>query len=60
MNSLGSEKLTNASDKKIAKVLSNQTVGLVLDGEAGAMGLERNSPIKDRFTLILKIKKSTE
>lgn len=60
LNSLGSEKLTNESDKKIAKVLANQTVGLVLDGEAGAMGLERNSPIKDRFTLILKIKKSTE
>ena len=60
LNSLGSEKLTNESDKKIARVLSNQTVGLVLDGEAGAMGLERNSPIKDRFTLILKIKKSTE
>ena len=60
LNSLGSEKLTNESDKKIARVLSNQTVGLVLDGEAGAMGLERNSPIKDRFTLILKIKKSTD
>ena len=60
LNSLGSEKLTNESDKKIAKVLANQTVGLALDGEAGAMGLERNSPIKDRFTLILKIKKSID
>lgn len=60
LNSLRSEKLTNESDKKIAKVLANQTVGLALDGEAGTAELERNSPIKDRFTLILKIKKSTE
>lgn len=60
LNSLGSEKLTNESDKKIAKVLANQTVGLALDGEAGTAELERNSPIQDRFTLILKIKKSTE
>ena len=59
LNSLRSEKLTNESDKKIAKVLANQTVGLALDGEAGTAELERNSPIQDRFTLILKIKKST-
>ena len=60
LESLGSENLTNESDKKIAKVLANQTVGLVLDGEAGTAELERNSPIQDRFTLILKIKKSTD
>ena len=60
LESLGSENLTNESQKKIAKVLANQTVGLVLDGEAGTAELERNSPIQDRFTLILKIKKSTD
>ena len=59
LSSLGSENLTNESDKKIAKVLANQTAGLVLGGEAGTAELERNSPIQDRFTLILKIKKST-
>ena len=61
LESLGSQtNLISDSDKKIAKVLANQTVGLVLDGEAGTAELERNSPIKDRFTLILKIKKSTD
>lgn len=60
LESLGSENLTTESQKKIAKVLTNQTVGLVLDGEAGTAELERNSPIQDRFTLILKIKKSTD
>ena len=60
LESLGSENLTTESQKKIAKVLANQTVGLVLDGEAGTAELERNSPIQDRFTLILKIKKSTD
>lgn len=60
LESLGSEtNLISDSDKKIAKVLANQTVGLVLDGEAGTADLEKNSPIKDRFILILKIKKST-
>lgn len=61
LESLGSQtNLISDSDKKIAKVLANQTVGLVLDGEAGTAELERNSPIQDRFTLILKIKKSTD
>lgn len=60
LKSLGSENLTTESQKKIAKVLANQTVGLVLGGEAGTAELERNSPIQDRFTLILKIKKSTD
>lgn len=59
LESLGSENLTTESQKKIAKVLANQTVGLFLGGEAGTTELERNSPIQDRFTLILKIKKST-
>lgn len=60
LESLGGENLTTESQKKIAKVLANQTVGLVLDGEAGTAELERNSPIQDRFTLILKIKKSMD
>lgn len=60
LNSLGSEKLTNESEKKIAKVLANQTIGLVLDGKAGTVDLEGDSPIQDRFALILKIKKSTD
>lgn len=60
LKSLGGENLTTESQKKIAKVLANQTVGLVLGGEAGTSELERNSPIQDRFTLILKIKKSTD
>ena len=60
INSLGHENLINESDKKIAKVLASKTVGLVLDGEAGTVELERDVPIKDRFTLILKIKKSMD
>ena len=61
LESLGSQtNLISDSDKKIAKVLANQTVGLVVGGEAGTAELERNSPIQDRFTLILKIKKSTD
>ena len=60
INSLGHENLINESDKKIAKVLASKTVGLVLDGEAGTAELERDVPIKDRFTLILKIKKSMD
>lgn len=61
LESLGSEtNLISDSDKRIAKVLANQTVGLALDGEAGTADLEKNSPIKDRFTLILKIKKSMD
>lgn len=60
INSLGHENLINESDKKIAKVLASKTVGLVLDGEAGTAELERDVPILDRFTLILKIKKSID
>lgn len=60
INSLGHENLINESDKKIAKVLASKTVGLVLDGEVGTAELERDVPIKDRFTLILKIKKSMD
>lgn len=58
-DTLGSSDLRNESDKKIAKVLVSQTVTLTLDGEAGTAALEEDSPIQDRFTLILKIKKST-
>ena len=58
-DTLGSSDLRNESDKKIAKVLASQTVTLTLDGEAGTAALEEDSPIQDRFTLILKIKKST-
>lgn len=61
LNYLGSEiDLTSNSDKKIAKVLANETVSLALDGEAGTVELERNSPIQDRFKLILKIKRSAD
>lgn len=60
INSLGYENLINESDKKIAKVLASKTVGLVLDGEVGTAELERDVPILDRFTLILKIKKSID
>lgn len=60
INSLGHENLINESDKKIAKVLASKTVGLVLDGEVGTAELERDVPILDRFTLILKIKKSID
>lgn len=61
LNYLGSEiDLTTNSDKKIAKVLANETVSLALDGEAGTVELERNSPIQDRFKLILKIKRSAD
>lgn len=59
LDSLGSENLTNESQKKIAKILPAQIVSLTLDGEAGTAALEEDSPIQDRFTLILKIKKST-
>lgn len=58
-DTLGSSDLRNESNKKIAKVLASQTVTLTLDGEAGTAALEEDSPIQDRFTLILKIKKST-
>ena len=59
-DTLGSSDLRNESNKKIAKVLASQTVTLTLDGEAGTAALEEDSPIQDRFTLILKIKKSTD
>lgn len=58
-DTLGSSDLRNESNKKIAKVLASQTVTLTLDGEAGTAALEEDSPIQDRFTLILKIKKFT-
>lgn len=58
-DTLGSSDLRNESNKKIAKVLASQIVTLTLDGEAGTAALEEDSPIQDRFTLILKIKKST-
>lgn len=57
---LGSDAIKSESDKKIAKVLANQTVSLTLGGEAGTEELEGDDPIQDRFTLILKIKKSTD
>lgn len=59
-DTLGSSDLRNESNKKIAKVLASQTVTLTLDGEAGTAALEEDYPIQDRFTLILKIKKSTD
>jgi len=46
--------------KKIAKVLSNSSTTLTLNGVAGQNPLEVNKPIKDTFRLTLRIKKSSK
>lgn len=56
--SLGSVTATE-EQKEISKVLPNSNYKITLSGEAGSNVLERNEPIQDRFTLILKIKKSS-
>lgn len=56
--SLGSVTATE-EQKEISKVLPNSSYKITLSGEAGANALERDKPIQDRFTLILKIKKSS-
>lgn len=57
--SLGSSATATEEQKEISKVLPNSNYKITLSGEAGANALERNEPIQDMFTLILKIKKSS-
>ncbi|WP_297713321.1 hypothetical protein [Clostridium sp.] len=45
--------------KEISKVLTGKSCQIKLSGEAGTSALDSNEPIQDRFTLILKIKKSS-
>ena len=46
--------------KNIARVLGESTSTINISGKAGANSLDRDVPIQNRFTLILKIKKNTE
>lgn len=55
---LGTE-VASEEEKKIARVLGNETVNLMLNGIAGTANLDNDYPIQDKFTLILKMKKST-
>lgn len=58
---LGEENLIyEEENKKIAKVLAGNTSTINISGKAGANSLDRDVPIQNRFTLILKIKKNTE
>lgn len=57
---LGEEAITQEEKKKIAKVLAGSTSTINISGKAGANSLDRDVPIQNRFTLILKIKKNTE
>lgn len=58
---LGEENLISEEEnKKIAKVLAGNTSTINISGKAGANSLDRDVPISNRFTLILKIKKNTE
>lgn len=57
---LGTEAITQEEKKKIAKVLAGSTSTINISGKAGANSLDRDVPIQNRFTLILKIKKNTE
>lgn len=51
----------NEDEKKnIARVLGSSTSTINISGKAGVNSLDRDVPIKNRFTLILKIKKNTE
>lgn len=56
---LGTE-VASEEEKKIAKVLGNETVNLMLNGIAGTANLDNDYPIQDKFTLILKMKKCTK
>lgn len=56
---LGTE-VASEEEKKIARVLSNETVNLMLNGIAGTANLDNDYPIQDKFTLILKMKKCTK
>ena len=44
---------------KVLKIFGNSTGNLKFNGKAGKAALETDTAIRDRFTLILKIKKST-
>lgn len=44
---------------KVLKIYGNSTDKLTFNGKAGKAALETDTAIRDRFTLILKIKKST-
>lgn len=58
---LGEENLISEEEnKKIAKVLGASTSTINISGKAGTNALDRDMPIQNRFTLILKIKKNTE
>ena len=57
---LGTEEITQEEKKKIAKVLGASTSTINISGKAGVNSLDRDVPIQNRFTLILKIKKNTE
>lgn len=56
---LGTE-VASEEEKKIARVLGNETVNLMLNGIAGTANLDNDYPIQDKFTLILKMKKCTK
>ena len=56
---LGTE-VGSEEEKKIARVLGNETVNLMLNGIAGTANLDNDYPIQDKFTLILKMKKCTK
>lgn len=49
-----------AEKKNIARVLGESTSTINISGKAGTNALDRDMPIQNRFTLILKIKKNTE
>lgn len=53
-------RISEEENKKIAKVLAGNTSTINISGKAGANSLDRDVPIQNRFTLILKIKKNTE
>lgn len=67
--SLGSNKLGVYEDQnleqgttngiKVLKIYGDSTSKLTFNGKAGKAALETDTAIRDRFTLILKIKKST-
>ena len=49
-----------AEKRNIARVLGESTSTINISGKAGVNSLDRDVPIQNRFTLILKIKKNTE
>lgn len=51
--------ITDDEGKEISRVLPSSNSKITLSGEAGSNALDRDEPIQDRFTLILKIKKSS-